>query len=257
MANIYCTLATYVFWWNKPSDVQTTQLYELKTSMVDIMREAGESASGEYRNTPLDFISRKEWAGSLLWNYLVNFLRRMYLIMKSPNPPLQRFTTFNFPRPSTKAWLVFVLCVSMAYTSFFVGAWSFFFPSNVELQLWRAVSITQAAMAFIGASFEIIMLDAPVEHTTKADLPTASNAKTSQGGKHLLHKLWNTPWNNELTGNFPALDVPFRSVLVMTPICATYVICRIIIIAEDIASLRSLPASAFVTVDWSKFLPWI
>nr|OQO28924.1 hypothetical protein B0A51_03944 [Rachicladosporium sp. CCFEE 5018] len=257
LANIFCTLGTFLCWWNKPSDIEVSHCYRLKITMAALIEEVGEECTGQYRDTPLDFISRNEWVGSLAWNYFVNILRRLRLVsrLESQQPPVQKFSSFNFPR-LTRTGCFFMLGVSMAYTAFFLGAWNFYFPTIAEQQLWRAVVATQAIIALLGPLPEVFMVDRQVK-TTEPALPTQSI--TTLSTQELLRKvrrLWYHPCNNEMTGNFPCLDVPLHSLLILTPACALYVICRWLIIAMDIASLRSQPASTYETVSWSMFLPW-
>ena len=72
---IFCSLATSICWWYKPNDVEFGHVFELSTSIDDILKQAGEEASQVYRNTPLDFASREEWTLGNLWIYYVNILR--------------------------------------------------------------------------------------------------------------------------------------------------------------------------------------
>ncbi|OQO15271.1 hypothetical protein B0A48_00654 [Cryoendolithus antarcticus] len=233
LANIFCTLGTYLCWWNKPSDIEVSHCYRLKITMAALIEEAGEECTGQYRDTPLDFISPNEWVGSLVRKYFVDF-----------------FADFALNG------CFFMLVVSMAYTAFFPGAWDFYFPTVAEQQLWRAVVATQAIIALLGPLPEVFMVDRQVKPNESA-LPIPSiTISSTQRLLRKIRRLWYHPCNNEMTGDFPCVDVPLHSLLILTPACALYVICRWLIIAMDIASLRAQPASTYETISWSMFLPW-
>ncbi|OQO13998.1 hypothetical protein B0A48_00873 [Cryoendolithus antarcticus] len=235
LANIFCTLGTYLCWWNKPSDVEVSHCYRLKISMAGLIEEAGEQCTGQYRDTPLDFISRNEWVGSLVWNYFVNILRRFRLVsrLQSQGPPVQKFSSFNFPRLTRRGCFV-MLVVSMAYTAFFFEAWNFDFPTIAEQQLWRAVVTTQATIALLGPLPDVFMVDRDVKTNEFALLTPNITISSTLRLRRKFRRLWYYPCNNEMTGNFPCLDVPLHSLLILTPACAL----------------------TYETVNWTMFLPW-
>ncbi|KAK0276512.1 hypothetical protein LTR35_010375 [Friedmanniomyces endolithicus] len=264
LANICCTLVTTLVWWHKPTDVETSQTFPLHTTIETIIKDAAVDSKETYRETPLDFLSHDEWSGSLLWNYYVNILRRLKVLeifRLQYDKPAQRMSSFNFPLPGSRPHLLFLLCFTMAYCAFFLLAWNSHFPTTTERTLWRAVVVAQSVAGFIAGGFEIAMFNTPVKHSpsTPQQAPKAgvrTNPKRGQAAISSLHTLWDMPCNNELSGRFPDLDVPFRSILITTPCCAVYVVCRWYILTEDIVMLRSLPASAFRQVPWTPYWPW-
>jgi hypothetical protein len=52
----------------------------------------------------------------------------------------------------------------------------------------------------------------------------------------------------------PDLEIPIRALVPITSFCALYCFGRGFILAEDLVGLRLLPASAFETVPWSKYV---
>lgn len=267
LANVFCTIMTFVAWWHKPTDVEISHLFELPTSIEKILKDAGDCADGQYRDTPLDFVSRDEWSASLLWNYYVNILRRMNLLRifrLRYDRPAQHMSTFNWPKPATRLQLVFILGVAVAHCAFFLGAWTFHFPTPIERTLWRSVAVIQAGISLTAAAFEIILFRSPIEHTRRqsptlegVNICSSAHTGLKKIGCTLVRDLWSMPCNNELTGHFPCLDVPLRSILVTTPCCALYVVCRWYIIFEDLVALRSSPSSAYQHVNWTPYLPWL
>jgi hypothetical protein len=55
----------------------------------------------------------------------------------------------------------------------------------------------------------------------------------------------------------PAMEIPLRMWFPVTLLCAIYSTSRLFILAEDVIGLRKLPASAFETVNWSRYIPHI
>jgi hypothetical protein len=55
----------------------------------------------------------------------------------------------------------------------------------------------------------------------------------------------------------PSLSVPLTLLIPVTITCSVYSFCRAYIWFKDIFSLRELPASAFATANWSKYIPHI
>ena len=55
----------------------------------------------------------------------------------------------------------------------------------------------------------------------------------------------------------PNLEIPLWILMVALPAAALYTIFRLYILVADFISMRELPASAFMTIDWSTYLPHI
>jgi hypothetical protein len=260
LANICCTLATYICWWHKPNNIETSRVFELTAPIHKIIMEAGPDTHGTYHDTPLDFVSCNEWAPSRLWNYYVNILRRMGLLKVFNlhySRPAQRINTFNFPKPVSRRWAFFLVFISVSYTAFFIGAWNFHFPTEIECWMWRSISLAQSTMALAGGLFETQNFYATRQRVGPRRPSSAADNTTDEKGVGRLRKLWDMPCNNELTGNHSCFNVPFRSILISTPFAAMYTLCRWYILVEDFANLRALPDSAFKQVDWTQYLPWL
>jgi hypothetical protein len=74
-AFIVCSIGTTFCSVYKPADVVTSEIIGTGASISEILLAAGEEASEPYNRTPLDFVSRKEWAWSLYWSNWINILR--------------------------------------------------------------------------------------------------------------------------------------------------------------------------------------
>ena len=62
---IFCTLGTHVCWAHKPADVEVPVVLYCNSSIRRILLEAGDGPGHLYSQTPLDFVSRREWSWSL------------------------------------------------------------------------------------------------------------------------------------------------------------------------------------------------
>lgn len=186
-----------------------------------------------------------------------------------PERPVQKFGSLNFPRPRSQLSLLVVLCLGLGYVGSFFAAWNLYFPSRLECLLWRIVVSVQCVITFLAGSFEIYYFATPTEphraliltasnrskHDTEAALAEIRTmTESSPTQQSVLQKFWNQPCNNTI-GRHPLLNIPLRSLILTTPLCATYVLCRWYLLIEDIIGIRSLPESAYQEVDWTRYWP--
>lgn len=260
---ILCTLATSICWWHKPNSVMTGHTFNLTKSMEDIIREAGEDADGSYRDTPLDFVSCERWSGNVLWPYYVNILWKTGLFRdRHKSRPVQRLSSFSFPKPSTRRSEHLVLWLGLVYAALFFAAWNFYFPTETERVLWRLFAATQFVLSACIGILEVTQLTWPTRRTRPCnvdELPSTMGPEKldkiqSRKVLHWFHRVWHKPINNSISQN-PFYEVPLGSLLLTTPLCAAYCICRWYLFLEDIIALRSLPSSAYQTVDWTQYWP--
>lgn len=109
---------------------------------------------------------------------------------------------------------------------------------------------------------ELLFHDRPFKGSDAAssfNTATCSEAEAAGGDltarlKHSATVFWSKPCNNTLQKD-PSHDIPLRSILVTMPVLAAYAICRWYLLVEDMIGLRSLPPSAFETVDWMQCWP--
>ncbi|KAF2476621.1 uncharacterized protein BDR25DRAFT_252761 [Lindgomyces ingoldianus] len=263
LAYIVCALATMFFWRHKPMDVQDAIFLDCHRTLDQLLGEHGRSAAGPYHFTPLDFVSREEWIASRLWVYNVNLLRRMRIIHTYQKElPIQHFSSFNFL--ILKRSMLFVsLAISLAYTSVFVAGWNLHFPTTLERILWRTCSLGTMMIVAIGGLFEILFLVQQYSRTTQGE-----DIEMGHGPPLVRsHPLIKPPptrmqaairhAKNKTPDIDPEYDVPIRSLVVTLPLCALYSIFRLCILLEDFISFRRLPATAFMAIDWSTYLPHI
>lgn len=258
LAFIFFAFGTSVCWWYKPRDVEVPIILNTDYTIEQILLDAGDAAAEPYRLTPLDFIGREEWIFSTTWIYCVNVLGKLNVIWKRPSVlPIQMITSFNFPRLSMRIMLL-PISMTIAYSAIFVAAWNFYFPTEIERLIWRSCASLTMGLCLTGAFFELFFMRYDRYHgrpASPSQVPDRLFALLL--GKHGADRLKRALKNlqNNSRGKDPALEIPVHSVVITLPILAMYTICRWYILLEDIIGLRSLPASAFQTVDWTRYLP--
>ena len=225
-------------------------------------------AIGElYSHTPLEFIWDKEWSFSILWNHGLAILERVGIGPGYADLPINHFRNTVIP-PLSKRYHLLILVVTDAYFAILILAWNHSFPSTVEKLLWRISCVTcLCAIPLFLFGFEMGFEWWPQLRKRPLDnqrSPHESQAKTlpnTQKGKlhrprEMVHNIAERLRNNS-TNHDPAMRAPLKTVLSTWVIGALYTFARAYILVEDIVELRSLEKSAYLTVEWSWYLPHV
>jgi hypothetical protein len=116
---------------------------------------------------------------------------------------------------------------STAYGGVHIAAWNDYFPSNVEVWMWRSSSIYMAASAFLWLVINLLA------HESKAI---------------------DAYWDKVL-----ARQAHWSSYFILGSLCSicgiAYVFARIFLVVEAIISIRQLPIAAYRTPDWTQIIP--
>ena len=234
---VFCNLAMYFQWANKPLDVQSSSLITTEFTIDEILINAGHRARDPYQQTPLDFIDDQ----SPSW--LTEVQPHLRFRRGPQERPLPRFTNDRFPVIGAGPEAIIFFVIDMIYCAIHFIGWNFDFPTPIEKTLWRASSLTMTGCAII------LWL-----------------CETYQDG-HRVGR-WRR-WHNKL---FPeshrvatmssmekaeraAVFIPVWEVAVMIPVTVIYSLARTYIFVEIFLSQRSLPAGAFDSVQWTDFIP--
>jgi len=158
----------------------------------------------------------------------------------------------------------FLLFFVLSFSITFMSAWNFHFPTAIEQTLWRGASVYILFFGFWGSmtigAWDYFLLRrkrAARSHSiNEIALPEQQRQQQVLFGRieSRLDSLKEVLRNNSLD-NDPALTTPLSLIIPVTVVCAIYAICRAYILLEDMLTLRELPASAYTTVSWSKYLP--
>lgn len=201
----------------------------------------------------------------LIWEYYIGLLQAMHIPLFSRpirSRPHNRNKSDKFLRTELSSEL-FACFIIILFGSTFLCAWNFHFPTTVERIIWRCASIYFMFFVVVGGSYTWIwhhkLLDKyetarlPSAHTTPDDPPKFEGFKHRAG--LLLSKMRKVfLWSTQEARN------PSRPLGLLLPVsffCAFYCIFRAYIFVADFISLRSLPSSAYSTVDWSQYIPHV
>lgn len=140
-----------------------------------------------------------------------------------------------------------------AFAATLMTAWDFHFPTSVERTLWRASSVFNLVFSVLGGGYVWLW-----EHI----IPKYQKSGNSRSREMLPRQVRQaTPRTladrirNISSPLDPELELPLTFLIPVTFLCAIYCLCRMYIFVEDFAGLRSMPASAFETVEWSRYIP--
>ena len=246
--------AMMYFWFDKPLDVSRTNTLNAKDNDRHIRAPGPPAARRPWHPTPLDFVSREETGMSLVWAYYNEILRRLRLPLFSRpvrDRPHDRIPSDQFPKMSfffTVVSGVFIL----AFGATFAIAWNWHFPTEAEQVLWRTASIYNAVYTTVGGLhmwlWDSIFL--PRFHARMMDVEMESDEAEAPKRDKFGDLVRNLSPEQD-----PWLRMPLRYLVSTTVLCASYCVFRLYIFIEDFIGLRSLPASAFQQVDWSRYIP--
>ncbi len=261
-------LGTSFLWWNKPSDVLRPIVLQTDTTIADILTQAGYPARHPYRRTPLDFISREEWAVSLMWSHDIYILRRMRLSLFArpiTTRPYNRIPSVNWPAIPFSVALGAVL-FSLPYFAIFVSAWNFSFPNPAERTLWRISSLIPLCFSILAIppgyflspaarkkEANLVQDDRIIDSDSEAQ-PCEPDSSKTPAWRNKFCKVISRMENNSPDRD-PNLRVPLVILIPLTILCAVYTLARVFILVEDGIGLRVLGSSAYETVEWAQWFP--
>ena len=143
LSYVFCSLAMYFQWANKPLDVGSPTIIQCDVKIDQILKDAGHRASKPYRQTPLDFIDDQ----SPSW--LTEVQPHLRFRRGPPERPLPRFTNDRFPVIGAGPESVIFFFIDMIYCAIHFIGWNFDYPTLIELKLWRASCLTMTSCALI------------------------------------------------------------------------------------------------------------
>jgi hypothetical protein len=266
LAMIVCSLGTLFCWLHKPMDVEVPIPLHVDITMAEILIRAGDQANKRYDETPLDFLNReRRWSWYDYWKRGVVVVRQTGLIFVPRKRPLDHIVNDNFPEPSPRAMLV-LLFIHMAYAGIHMCGWNFHFPSPTERLLWRISScITIVMILFVWLEVTIVerIPFFKEEVRRRSNFAKCSTKRSKSGPCSCLSSTQSPgPIKNRISRRLTDTGkkarrwgMSFRTAYQIALPFTAYVLARVYLLAEDMATLRSLPSSAFATVSWIAFLP--
>ena len=245
---VWCTWGIYYQWLRKPLDVSTPTKLQIQASTAEILLEAGPEALEPYRQTPLDFVQDPQYSWTLdvqpVFHFRVDPKKR----------PLPRILNDSFPWYDRAHDIFIVTGIILFFGGIHMFGWNLVFPTAIEKLLWRISALlvlcTTAVVVlwdFVRGVFHAAYLlhinKQPMRlmsiyyvHTDKIDKIAGSNGLP----------IWNE--------KFVADVLIYWYVRSIAPVVILYVLSRLYISSEALASLRALPKGAFQDIQWTSFI---
>lgn len=210
-------------------------------------RQAGLEDPEAYRSTPLDFITEDDFCLDIVWQFYTAILRRLHIPLFSRpirKRPHDRNRSDRFLNTELDMELV-SFCFILGFCGSFLCAWNFYFPTPTERLLWRISSAYTLAFGIVGGVYVVIW-----HHKF-------SQANSQKVGECALNMRTRGSWviRDFAAGSYSGLRVSRIFLVPITILCVCYCLARGYILVEDIVGLRTLPKSAYDTVEWSKYIP--
>lgn len=135
--------------------------------------------------------------------------------------------------------------MSVAYGGLHLVAWSYRFPTNVEMWMWRGSGLVMVgAPICFGLSLLLNEIDRPIQNAYRKAKEKA-RLNWFLAIRAFLYRLLST--SVEWTGIVP---------LLVTCICvAAYPVARTYVFVEAFAALRACDKEVYRTVEWTNFIP--
>ncbi|KAL8727496.1 MAG: hypothetical protein Q9166_006020 [cf. Caloplaca sp. 2 TL-2023] len=262
---ILYSAVTAIFWWHKPADVVMAETIDFDINVHEILIREFQPLD-QWRMTPLDFASREEWWWSRAWWNLLNILRKMHMSFGSEKPIDRIADSGQRVLPKREQYMILAIS-TICFAVFFI-AWNHDFPTRTEMIFWRAVCVILISMLYVGLAISELVqayfvfqgrgLQGPVTPRTGV-LQTTNRAprqylkKLRRIGRQIDRAL--NEVRNKSPDKDPDLYIPLRVILPLYVMGFVYCFCRFYILIADAVELRSLPPSAYASVDWQKFWP--
>ena len=272
MAIVVCSIMTSICWIAKPQDASYPVRIHMETTMAKVLCDAGPIASRPYRQTPLDFVD------DLTPSWALNIQTFMRMPVGPFKRPIPRIGDSRLP------WLSWaessLLCLgTMIYASIHMSGWNFTFPSRVEQTLWKVSSlilllttvvfwiVESLAMWYRYGGGDVILARLYSAGRSKEVVSAPEEARRPQDNAGPSTGLVK-PKGSSSGGMGPpeyAEETPFEprelplvwEFWTIFPIAVVYAAARAYILVEALLGLRSLPVSAYLAVDWARFIPHI
>ncbi|KAL8721935.1 MAG: hypothetical protein Q9225_001491 [Loekoesia sp. 1 TL-2023] len=274
---VLCSIPTAIAWWNKPADVRMPEIIKMDKTIQDVL-DADRDSKPEWIWTPLDYVNRKEWWWSLVWHCYMNFLWNLHIRFGSRSKPIDRIPD-SWQRELEREHLYFLLIVSTACFSVLFVGWNYDYPTPTERILWRAACLTMMIELYV----LLVIAEAAFVYNklknywqSRRHRPTVNDSSTAERQSSILvhpRLPLSKRWQDFMVrvdailehgrnispapGANKDLRVHLRFIIPMWVLGIVYCLGRCYILLEDLIELRSLPVSAYQTVDWQRYWPHV
>lgn len=246
---VWCTWAIYAQWFRKPLDVETPTVLKIKASTEEILINAGPAASKPYRQTPLDFVSdgKQSWTLNVqpFFGFRIDPRKR----------PMPRMLNDGLPWYSEASDAMTALVVILIYGAIHLTGWNLIFPTQTEKILWRTAALMILCTVAFFCFWEVAWGVVRAAHSLRINKHKLRPRSVYYVYAGQCEKIAGTPDLTIHDQKFEDTVVTKVHMIVMVPVGIMYVLSRLFIIMEALASLRALPRGSFQNVNWPNFIP--
>lgn len=219
VAFIVCTLATNILWWSKPKDIFIPIIISEDLSLEDLI---GRELAYSWKFSPLEKYDslRPSLTADVL--PLLPWMKASKPSNDHQEEQKTRFRNDRLPPEQRDWWLTgFLTIASVSFGVVYVSGWKIDFPTTAELLIWRVgiAGVLSTTVSFWAVDFGMELYYAA------------------------LHK--------------PMQPITAYRIALCAVIAVVYITCRLYIITEVFVSLRSLPAAAYASINWTDLFPHI
>lgn len=268
LAFVFLMTACSVCWWRKPMDISRPNIILVQETLLATIHRDARVPDVLHGRTPLSFLNREEWFLSQIWISYTCVLRVLKIVPKKRTQPTEadHFPPIEF-RETYFRWELAAGLLIMAYSAIFMAGWFLEFPTTIERTLWRISAATSLAYGVLGCAIAWYCKNGSIiQKFLFGDLVNTQIQGSHETEKPRLGLVRN--WVATISNQFecirnmtpdkdPALTLPARTWFATSLLCAAYTIARLYILVEDIAGLRALPGSAYDTVNWAQYSPFL
>ncbi|KEF63738.1 uncharacterized protein A1O9_01716 [Exophiala aquamarina CBS 119918] len=218
LAYIPCAIIISVFWWSKPMDVNEPIPLRIQPEPVELRGMFDDNRVQHDQANPVSVVT---------YSY-----QKYPLASVSASAVLSVLDHINI-------WGLLTVFFCLVFGGLHCLAWNFHFPTPVERLLWRICSI-------------IISVSIPAAWLTSTVVSFVL--------KRVLPNIWYGHVQSESYFHSTSDRVSVRDWFAFHRVIHAiglilYVLARLYLIAEMFSSLRSQPAAAYITVEWTNFWP--
>ncbi|KZM18644.1 uncharacterized protein EKO05_0001178 [Ascochyta rabiei] len=239
LAIVVCSLMTSYAWLHKPADVHSPIHIHSPKTLDEI------KGNQDWDLTPLDFVDENGPG------YSVNIQPFINMPVIPAERPIQRIPNDRFP---TNPYGIqeYLLCLAtLLFSGIHVAGWNFDFPTATERTLWRISSLLLFGITAAFWLFETIASWTRLGRWRMVWLYLFNRGGLEKHRAGLRRK-------GALTVARKMTEIPVRwEFATITPLAIVYGIARLYMIAEAVAELRNVSATAYVNVEWTNFIPHV
>ncbi|KAL8939416.1 MAG: hypothetical protein Q9216_003360 [Gyalolechia sp. 2 TL-2023] len=266
LAFIFAMTLSSWFWKDKPQDINIPIILKSKTTIHEMLTDAGAMFGDDYISTPLDFLNDDEWFINMAWVRGRKFLRQASAGLfwnDDQIRPVKKLRSDYIPSFSLPLMIICEHLV-IAYSAIFAAGWNIELPTPAERLLWRISTMYMLGFGFFGGwlFFAIDILYVRKQQRNHGSRSALRTIGLSMVGwlvpKPVLSQAnekgpTEAGWEEVYFQRIP--QVPRPLLVLAAAMSVIYFWTRIAILVEDFVSLRSLPPSAFTSVAWTRNLP--